>query len=477
MFQRSAYDAIVVGSGPNGLSAAITLAQAGLTVALVESQNAVGGGVRSDELTLPGFIHDPCAAIFPLSRASPFLSNLPLEKYGLEWVDSPAVLAHPLDGGRAVLVDRSLEVTAERLSADGGAYRNLLQPILRDWERFVTDLLGPLPIPPKTPLTYAGFAAKALLPAVFLARTLFRDETARALFAGMAGHSMLALESFASGAFGLVLSLLSHAVGMPFPRGGAQAISRALAAYFEALGGEIVTEFTVEHLEDLPVYRAVLLDVAPRNFVRILGERLPHGYRLQLERYRYGVGVCKVDFALDGPVPWLAEECHQAATLHLGGTLEEIAAAERQVVQGQHPEKPYVLVAQHTLFDPTRAPGGMHTLWAYCHTPHNSCQDMSDKIEAQIERYAPGFKKRILARHVRTAREMEAYNPNYVGGDINNGVQDLLQMFTRPAVRLNPYTTPLKDVYICSSATPPGGGAHGMCGYHAAQAALRRVFQ
>lgn len=477
MFRRNAYDAIVVGSGPNGFSAAITLAQAGLTVALVEAQDTVGGGVRSDELTLPGFIHDPCAAIFPLSRASPFFNRLPLEKYGLDWVYSPAVLAHPLDGGKAVLVDRSLEVTAKRLDADAAAYHNLLQPILRDWERFVTDLLGPLPVPPKSPLTYAGFAGKAVLPATFLARLFFRGEDARALFAGMAGHSMLALESLASGAFGLVLSLLSHAVGMPFPRGGAQALSCALAAHFEALGGEIITGFNVEHLEDLPDYRAVLLDVAPRNFARILGERLPQRYRRQLERYRYGVGVCKVDFALAEPVPWLAEECRQAATLHLGGTLEEIAAAERQVIQGQHPEKPYVLVAQHTLFDPSRAPQGKHTLWAYCHTPHNSCQDMSDKIEAQIERYAPGFKDCILARHVRTAREMEAYNPNYVGGDINNGVQDLFQMFTRPSFQINPYTTPLKDVYICSSATPPGGGVHGMCGHYAAQAALQRVFR
>ncbi len=477
MFQRSAYDAIVVGSGPNGFSAAITLVQAGLTVAIVEAQNTIGGGVRSDELTLPGFIHDPCAAIFPLSRASPFLNSLPLEKYGLEWVYSPAVLAHPLDGENAVLVDRSLEVTAGRLGADADAYQNLLQPVLRDWERFTADLLGPLPIPPKAPFTYLGFAAKAVLPADLLARKFFRGEAARALFAGMAGHSMLALESFASGAFGLVLSLLSHAVGMPFPRGGAQALSRALAAHFEALGGEIVTGFTVEHLEDLPAYRAVLLDVAPRNLVRIVGDRLPNGYRRQLERYRYGVGVCKVDYALSEPVPWLAEECRQAATLHLGGTLEEIAAAERQVIQGQHPEKPYVLVAQHTLFDPFRAPQGKHTLWAYCHTPNNSCQDVSDKIEAQIERYAPGFKECILARHVRTAHEMETYNPNYVGGDINNGVQDLFQMFTRPSLHLNPYITPLKEVYICSSATPPGGGVHGMCGYYAAQAALQRVFR
>jgi phytoene dehydrogenase-like protein len=475
MFQRSAYDAVVVGSGPNGLCAGIALAQAGCSVLMVEARDTPGGGVRSAELTLPGFVHDHCASIFPLSVASPFIRSLPLEQYGLEWVYPPLDVAHPLDDGSAVGVERSLDATAEGLGHDGRAYRRLLKPLLGDWDGFVHDLLGPLPLPPRRLMTYARFSLHALQTAQGLARRQFRSERARAVFAGMAGHSQLALDTLASASFGIVISALAHAVGWPFPRGGAQALSHALAAHFASLGGELVVSFPVQRLEQLPPFRVALFDVAPRHLLKIVGERLPGSYRRQLAHYRYGAGVFKVDYALDGPIPWQAEACRRSATVHLGGTLEEIAAAERMVAHGQHPQKPYVLLAQHTLFDSCRAPQGQHTAWAYCHVPNGSTQDMAARIDAQIERFAPGFQKHILARNSLTTQDMEAYNPNYVGGDINTGVQDLFQLFTRPAVRLDPYSTPLKNIFICSSATPPGGGVHGMCGYYAAQSALKHI--
>jgi phytoene dehydrogenase-like protein len=471
---NQAYDAVVVGSGPNGLSAAIALAQAGQSVLVIEKADTLGGGARSAELTLPGFLHDPCAAIMPLGVASPFIGSLPLEQYGLEWVYSPGAVAHPLDDGRAVRVDQDLDCTVEQLGKDGPAYRALLEPTLADWERFRYDLLGPLPLPPRSLWTYMGFALNALLSAKRLARQRFEEVLTQSMFAGMAAHSMIDLRAPASGAVGIVISLTTHAVGWPFPRGGAGAYSRALARYFESLGGKLVTGVEVRRYDELPKHRAALFDVSPRSLLAILGERLPSGYRRQLGHYRYGVGVCKVDYALDGPAPWAAPECRETATLHLGGTLEEIMLSEYEATHGRHADRPFVLVAQPSLFDASRAPQGKHTLWAYCHTPNGSDVDMSAHIEAQIERFAPGFRDLILAKHVRTAREMEAYNPNYVGGDINTGVQDLFQMFTRPAVRLNPYTTPLENIYICSTATPPGGGVHGMSGYYAAQAALHR---
>ncbi len=475
MFQRSSYDAVVIGSGPNGLCAGIALAQAGCSVLLVEAKDTLGGGVRSAELTLPGFVHDHCASIFPLSVASPFIRTLPLEKYGLEWVYSPLELVHPLDDGTAVGVERSLDATAEHLGVDGKAYRRLIQPLLDDWDRFVGDLLGPLPLPPRGLATYARFSLRAIQTAQGLARRWFRGKRARAVFAGMAGHSQLSFDTPASASFGMVICALAHAVGWPFPKGGAQALSRALAAHFASLGGEVLTSFPVQRLEQLPLFRAALFDVAPRHLLKILGERLPSGYRRQLEHYRYGPGVFKLDYALDGPIPWKAELCRHSATLHLGGTLEEMAASEWAVAHGQHPEKPYVLLAQHTLFDACRAPQGQHTAWAYCHVPNGSDQDMTGRIEAQIERFAPGFHAHVLARSGLTAQGMETYNPNYVGGDISAGKQDIFQLFTRPAVRLDPYSTPLKDVFICSSSTPPGGGVHGMCGYYAAQSVLRRL--
>jgi phytoene dehydrogenase-like protein len=467
------YDAVVIGSGPNGLCAGIALQQAGARTVIVEGKETIGGGVRSAELTLPGFVHDSCAAIFPLSVASPFISSLPLEQFGLQWAHAPLPVAHPLDGGRAAAAYRSLDETAEALGRDAGRYRFLYRHMLRHWPTFSADLLGPLPLPPEDIITFMRFGAGALLPATTLARLQFRTEEARALFIGMSAHSMLALNSLSSAAYGLVIGATTHAVGWPFPIGGAQKIADALAGYYRSLGGEIVTGCMVRSLEDVPEARAVLFDVTPRQLLRMMGPRFPESYQRSLQRYRYGVGVFKIDYALDGPVPWLAEAAHQTATLHLGGAWDDIARAEDATARGKHPQRPYVLVAQPSLFDRTRAPQGKHTLWAYCHVPHGSRVDMTEAIEGQIERFAPGFKKLVLARKVRGPAEMEAHNPNYIGGDINGGVQDIWQLYNRPALRLNPYSTPVENVFICSSSTPPGGGVHGMSGYHAAQSALR----
>ncbi len=466
------YDAIVVGSGPNGLASAITLARAGRSVLVLEAKDTVGGGTRSAELTLPGFVHDICSAVHPLGAASPFFRTLPLPEHGLEWVYPPAALAHPLDDGTAILVESSIDATAARLGRDAATYRHVMKPLAADWPKLAHELLGPLRFP-RHPIAMARFGALALWPAKTLAKLLFRGERARALFAGMACHSIMPLESVTTAAFGLVLGTLAHAVGWPIPRGGSQMIANAMASYLQSLGGEIVTDRHVESIDELPPHRAVLLDVTPRQLVRIAGQSLPAGYRRRLEGYRYGPGVFKMDFALDGPIPWKAEACARAGTAHLGGTLEEIATSERAVWRGEHPERPFVLLAQSSLFDSTRTPQGKHTAWAYCHVPNGSTVDMSERIEAQIERFAPGFRDRILARSARNAIEMERYNPNYIGGDINGGVQDWRQLFTRPVARRVPYSTPAKAIYLCSSSTPPGGGVHGMCGYFAAQAALR----
>jgi len=472
MSKSYVYDAIAVGSGPNGLAAAITLARASRSVLVLEAKDTVGGGMRSAELTLPGFVHDVCSAVHPLAVGSPFFRVLPLAEHGLEWIYPPAALAHPLDDGTAVIVERSVDATSETLGRDGAAYRRLMKPLVADWDKLAREFLGPLRFP-RHPLAMARFGVLALWPASTLARLLFRGERARAVFAGLAGHSILSLDQLATAAFGLVESILAHAVGWPIPRGGSQSIANAMASYLRSLGGEIVTGRPVECIEELPPHRTVLFDVTPRQLVRIAGKHLPAGYRRRLGGFRYGPGVFKMDFALDGPIPWKAKECLRASTAHLGGTLDEIAAAERAVWKGEHPDRPFVLLAQPSLFDPTRAPAGKHTVWAYCHVPNGSTFDMSDRIKAQIERFAPGFRDRILACHTRTAVDVERYNPNYVGGDINGGVQDLRQLFTRPVARINPYTTPAKGIYLCSSSTPPGGGVHGMCGYFAARAALR----
>ncbi len=467
------HDAVVVGSGPNGLAAAVTLAQAGWSVLVLEARDTVGGGARSAELTLPGFIHDVCSAVHPLGAGSPFFRMLPLAEHGLEWIQPAAPLAHPFDDGTAAVLERSVEATGKTLGSDAAAYRKLMAPLLADWDKLAVDLLGPLRLPPRHPLALARFGWHAISSACGLAEHLFEDERARALFAGMAAHSMIPLDQPPTAAFGLVIGILGHAVGWPLPRGGSQRIADALACYLRSLGGQVVTGVHVQSLDELPPARAVLCDVTPRQLLHIAGQHLPAGYRRRLASYRYGPGVFKVDWALDGPIPWQAAECMRAGTLHLGGTLEEMAAAERVVWQGEHPEKPYVLVVQPSLFDPTRAPAGKHTAWAYCHVPHASAFDITERIEVQIERFAPGFRDLILARSVKSAVEMERYNPNCIGGDINGGVQDWGQLFTRPVFRLVPYSTPVKGLYICSSSTPPGGGVHGMCGYFAAQAALR----
>ncbi len=471
MSDRSEYDAVVVGSGPNGLAAAIAIARAGRLVLVIEAKETIGGGARTAELTEPGFLHDVCSAIHPMAAGSPFLSRLPLQEHGLEWIHPPAPVAHPFDDGPAAVLERSIATTSEALGGDSAAYTRLMSPLVRDWDSLVVDLLGTLRMP-RHPLLLARFGLNAVRSAVGLGRAKFKGREALGLFAGLAAHSMLPLDRPLSAAFGLVLGAAGHAVGWPLPRGGSQNISNALASYLRSLGGEIVTGTPVTSMGDLPPARAVLFDVTPRQLVAILGDRLPGGYRRRVEKYRYGPGVFKMDWALDGPIPWRSEECGRAGTVHLGGTMEEIAAAEDEVSKGGHPDAPFVLLAQQSLFDPSRAPGGKHTAWAYCHVPNGSTVDMTDRIEAQIERFAPGFKDRILARSARSPAALEEYNSNYVGGDINGGIQDLGQLFARPSLRLSPYTTPLRGVYICSSSTPPGGGVHGMCGYHAAKRAL-----
>ena len=441
---------------------------------VVEGRDTVGGGARSAALTLPGFLHDVCSAVHPMAAGSPFFSTLPLSEHGLDWVHPPAPLAHPLDDGTAVMMERSVEATADGLGPDAASYSALFVPLVSDWDKLTVDILGPLRFP-RHPLVTARFGLTGLRSARSVAQARFRGERARALFAGLAAHSILPLERPLSAAFGLVLGAAGHAVGWPMPRGGAQRISGALASHLTSLGGRIETGVPVERLEDVPAAAVTLLDMTPRQVVKIAGRRLPGRFRRSLDAYRYGPAAFKVDWALSGPVPWSASECARAGTVHLGGSMDEIANAERDVWLGRHPDRPFVLLSQPSLFDPSRAPEGRHTVWAYCHVPNGSRFDMTDRIEAQVERFAPGFRERILKRSVRSPAALEEYNPNCVGGDINGGVQDLGQLFSRPARMLNPYSIPSTDIYICSSSTPPGGGVHGMCGYFAARAALRRL--
>lgn len=465
------YDAAIVGSGPNGLAAAITLARDGRSVAVVEGHSIPGGGMRSSELTLPGFVHDECASVVPLAAASPFFATLPLARYGLSFVQPEIPLAHPLGDEEAVVLRRSIAATAAGLAEDGGRWSRLMAPLVEGQEAILGDLLGPLRIP-RRPLIAARFGLPALLPATSFARGYFGGRRARALFAGLAAHSMLPLERPGSSAVALVLAMLGHASGWPFVATGASALADALVSCLRSHGGRLETGRWIADLEELPSSRVILLDLTPGPLLRVSGGRFSGPYRKQLGRYRYGPGVCKVDFALQEPIPWLARDCRRAGTVHLGGSAEEIAEAERTVWRGEHPERPFVIVTQPSLFDPSRAPPGRHTAWAYCHVPHGSGRDVSGIIERQIERFAPGFRESILARSVRTAAELERYDPNYVGGDINGGVQDLGQMFTRPTLSLTPYATSDPRIFICSSATPPGGGVHGLCGSRAARFAL-----
>ncbi len=476
MSEHSKYDAIVIGSGPNGLAAAITLAQVGQSVAVFEAKETIGGGCRSMELTLPGFVHDVCSAIHPLALDSSFFSNLPLEQFGLEMIQPLAPLAHPLDDGTAVMLERSIEATAARLSIDAKAYRKLMTPLVVNWDKikgFIRAPIGPQSV--LHPFVRANFGLKAIRSARGLAESLFKGEQARAIFAGMSAHSMMSLEQPSSAAAGLLLAIPGHTVGWPIPRGGSQNIVDALAAYFLSLGGEIITHVEVKSIAALPPASVILCDITPRQLLRIAGDYLPNSYQWQLKRYRYGPGIFKIDYALDGPIPWKAEECLRAGTVHVGGTIEEIAASERAVTQGEHPEKPFVLVAQQSLFDPSRAPEGKHTAWVYCHVPNGSTFDMTERIESQIERFAPGFRDCILAKNTMTSLDFEHYNANYVGGDISGGVMDLWQYYSRPTIRPVPYATPAKNIFICSSSTPPGAGVHGLCGYFAARAALQHL--
>lgn len=469
-------EAIVVGAGPNGLAAAITLARAGIDVELYEAADRVGGGLRSEELTLPGFIHDPCATVVGTSVVSPFFEGIDLVRHGVEFVAPAAPLGHGFLDRPAVMLERSVDDTAAGLGRDGRAYRMLMEPLVGDAPKLMPWLFGPVLRLPRHPIAQARFALPALLPVGTLVRALFREEPARALLAGLSSHSMVRLDRLATASFGLVLAMSAHASGWPVVRGGSGRLAEALASELQSLGGRTHTGCDVRSLNDLAPARAILLDVTPRAAARMAPDVLPGRYRRGLDRFRYGPGVCKVDWALDGPIPWRDPDLARAGTVHLGGPLGEVAAAERAVHAGRVPRRPFVLVVQATVFDPTRAPAGKHTAWAYCHVPNGSPVDAAGAIEARIEQFAPGFRDRVLARATKTALDMAGYDANYIGGDINAGAQDLAQIVARPVPKWDPYRTPRRGLYLCSSSTPPGGGVHGMSGYLAARSALRHEF-
>ncbi|HTF69810.1 MAG TPA: NAD(P)/FAD-dependent oxidoreductase [Edaphobacter sp.] len=472
----TSYDAIVVGSGPNGLAAAVTLAQAGLSVLVREANSTVGGGARTIELTLPGFRHDIGSAVHPMALASPFFSKLSLEQHGLTWIQPPLPLVHPLDGMSPAVLYRSLETTSNELGADGNGYRRLIEPLVQRWHKLIPEILRPPLHFPAHPIAVAQFGLRALLPATMLNRLAFREERAKALFAGMACHSIVPLELMGSAAIGLMMAMSGHVAGWPIPQGGAQEIANALASLLRSLGGVIETDAPVDSIEDLPHAKAVLFDTSPRQLARIALWRLPESFVRSLEGYKYGPGIFKVDWALSEPVPWIYTECRQSATLHLGGSAVEMQTGERESWDGRTPTRPFVLFAQPSLFDATRAPEGRHTAWAYCHVPNGSTVDMTDVIESQVERFAPGFRDVILARSTKNTAQMEEWNANLIGGDIGGGANNLMQLLMRPRLALDPYRTPAQGIYLCSASTPPGGGVHGMCGYHAAHAALKHTF-
>ncbi|PYQ26428.1 MAG: FAD-dependent oxidoreductase [Acidobacteria bacterium] len=468
-------DAVIVGSGPNGLTAAIVLARAGLNVSVYEAKETLGGGARTAELTLPGFRHDVCSAIHPMSVVSPFLKTLPLAEHGLEWAYSPAAIAHPLDDGTVAILEQSVDATAEHLGEDANAYRRLMSTLAKHALELYDEILRPIRLIPHHPLLMARFGLVGLQPATRIAKR-FRTEKARALFAGSAAHSILPLTHAGSTSFALALMLAGHATGWPAAKGGSQSIIDAMASYLRSLGCTFETNRRVQSMRDLPQSRAVLFDVTPRQLADIAGDELSSRYVRKLRKFRYGPGVFKVDWALDGPIPWKAAECAKSATVHVGGTLDEIVESEHAMFNGRTAEKPFILVAQQSVFDATRAPAGKHTGWGYCHVPNGSTEDMTERIERQIERFAPGFRDRILARHTRNTAQYEEYNPNVVGGDIAGGANTMQQFLARPFPSRDPYATPNKRIFICSSSTPPGGGVHGMCGYWAARSALRRAF-
>ncbi len=467
----AAREACVIGSGPNGLTGAILLARAGLRTTVFEAQPNIGGGTRCAELTLPGFVHDVCSAVHPMALSSPAFASFPLGQHGLAWIQPETPLAHPFDDGSAVLLERPIAPAAGQFGEDGKTYQNLLEPLVRNWTGLAGEILGPMIHLPRHPFTLARFGAMAGWPAASAARLLFRTPRARAVFAGLAAHSILPLEKLGSAAFGWVMAITAHAVGWPIPRGGSQQIANALASYFESLGGRIRPMTEIRSLDEVNGDSIILCDISPRQLLRMAASRLPASFSKKLERYRYGPGVFKVDWALNAPIPWRSSDCLRSATVHLGGTLEEIAASERAAWNREIHERPFVLLTQPSLFDPTRAPAGKHTAWAYCHVPNGSTEDMTGRIESQVERFAPGFRSCILARHSMSPLYLEGHNQNLIGGDIGGGAADLPQLLFRPTPRL--YRTPLRGVYLCSASTPPGGGVHGMCGYHAARLALK----
>ncbi|KQS24900.1 NAD(P)/FAD-dependent oxidoreductase [Dyadobacter sp. Leaf189] len=469
------YDAVVVGAGPNGLAAGITLQRRGLSVLIVEAKETIGGGMRSAELTLPGYVHDVCSAVHPMALMSPFFKSIPLRELGVEFIQPTFAAAHPFDDGNAAILDQSVAKTADSLSVDRSAYMDFMGGLVDIIPDILPDLLGPLTFP-KHPLKLANFGLKALPPATWSAGR-FKAKEARGLWAGMAAHSIQPLENAATSAFGIMLMAAAHLYGWPIPKRGSQSLADALATYFKSLGGEIRTNFRVGNLNELPASKAILMDVTPRQLVQIAGNELSSSYRSRLQSYRYGAGVFKVDWALEEPIPFTAEACRQAGTVHIGNTIEEIAKYEAGIAKGIHLDKPFVLVAQQSTFDNTRAPEGKHTAWAYCHVPNGSTRDMTAAVEQQVERFAPGFRNLIKGRSTMSPAQMEGYNSNYIGGDINGGIQDIFQLYSRPVLSASPYRTSAKHIYICSSSTPPGGGVHGMCGYHAATQALKDIFK
>lgn len=469
---REPVDVVVVGAGPNGLAAAIEVARAGCSVVVLEAADTVGGGTRSAELTRPGYVHDVCSAIHPLAAGSPFFRSVPLAEHGCELVHPEIPLVHPLDGGRGGVLHRSIERTVADAGPDGPAWERLYGPLVRRWDHVEEQLLGPVVRIPAHPVSMARFGLQAVRRAESVAAR-FRTDEVRGLFAGIAAHAFLPLDHHLTASFGLMLGGLAHVHGWPIVRGGSQQLADALASYLTVLGGTVVTGHRVTSLDELPPHRAVLADLSPSQLVAIAGDRLDGRSRRRLTRFRHGPGACKVDFALSGPVPWANDDARRAGTLHLGGTYEQIAAAEQAVAAGQHPDHPFVLAAQPSIVDPSRAPEGHHTLWAYAHVPNGSDVDVSERITDQIERFAPGFRDLVLDRHVMTAADFEAYNPTYVGGDISGGAHTGLQLVLRPWPAIDPYRTPVDGVFLCSASTPPGGGVHGMCGSRAARSALR----
>lgn len=473
--KNSEYDAVVIGSGPNGLSAAVRLSQEGLNVLVLEAKSTIGGGTRTQEITEPGFLHDICAGVLPTTAGSPFLNTLNLNQYGLEFIYPDLPYAHPLDHGEAVAVYRSLEKTMAHLAADGKNYEHLFSEFIDHWKFLTEDIYGTLRFP-YHPLLMARFGWYGALSAKLLSNSMFKLARTKALFAGCAAHSILPLNRAFTASFGLVLGSSAHTVGWPIAKGGSASVTNALAELLKSQGGSIQTNYEVNSLSDIPEAKAILFDLTPHQIVEIADDQLPSRYKKSLQNYQYGPGSFKVDWALTEPVPWENEDCKKAGTLHLGGTFEEIAEAEQAVWEGKHHDKPYILLSQPSLFDDTRAPEGKHTLWAYCHVPNGSEKDMTEVIENQIERFAPGFKETIISKSTMNTKQFESYNANYLGGDINGGAQFFNQLFGRPVLKWDPYKIPENSMYICSSSTPPGGGVHGMCGYNAAQSVLKNEF-